>query len=319
MKKITALFAFFALSIALFFVACQKETNQKSETIQNTSVTAADRSAPGPYIEISGEPFRGKKWSAKHGVDPCTQGKGLCDVEINIGWDFGIIKSNGGNSYDIEFLQDIGAVAGEEFYGIDEDPLTLPFEIASYFGNQTMVMIPGNYYIQIDPAHPYGFVTVNCMETPLSSPSVWRPIGPITFEHFAFIGCVPHFGFCTDPYPWPSGPLGNLGANQAAGQVTLLDGRYVFCDLDGNSLSNEFINDIVNNPNFELSNNYVLPQNMLQELAVAAGVPVPANVVFDAGNYPVDVIGNPSPAAKIKIRISYDVVEKTITIKIIFK
>ncbi|MCC6462804.1 MAG: hypothetical protein IT260_20220 [Saprospiraceae bacterium] len=127
-----------------------------------------------------------------------------------------------------------------------------------------------------------------------------RPFGPFTFEMpGCFGGCVPSFGTCVDnPFSWPSIPYANLAGNQVAGQVSLLEGDQIFFDMAPSSLSPDFVQSIIENPVYHLSTPYSLPQALVDELYAEANLPAPQGVVFEAGDYPVEFIGNPTPGAQ---------------------
>ena len=147
-----------------------------------------------------------------------------------------------------------------------------------------------------------------------------RPFGPFTFEMpGCFGGCVPAFGTCVDnPFPWPFAQYSNLAGNQVAGQVSLLEGDKVLLEMDPSSLSPEMVQNIIENPVYQLSTPYSLPQALVDELYAEANLPAPQGVVFEAGGYPVEFIGTPSPGAQfLFIYWYYDLATHSIHIVIV--
>jgi hypothetical protein len=172
MKKITALFAFFALSIALFFVACQKETVNPSvqTTVKQTAGSeVTSRVAPGGCILTTG-PFNFRSQQAYIG---CVSGFGVCDDWFPYpGGPFGPLEGNQamGNSYidsDGAIVFDIdGSTISEGFWeSVAQNPvfsISSPYVVPQPFINDLyscsgmplpagpVVFHPGDYPVDID-------------------------------------------------------------------------------------------------------------------------------------------------------------------------
>lgn|SRR5690606_30144185 len=117
-------------------------------------------------INIEGELHRGKKWSKKNNVEPCTTSFGLCNVKVGIGGSVTLKKISlqlldvEGDFARISFLENVDAKEGDVFFSKDDDYFSLPQEIAEELGYASFTIIPDDYITLIDEEDPFGYVDI---------------------------------------------------------------------------------------------------------------------------------------------------------------
>ncbi len=126
---------------------------------------------------------RGRKWSKRNNVRPCSQSFGIClthvqrppNVEIQIpsfpdnsdpcvipGFPCPSSTVYKGILLKLKFLVPIKAKPGDIFYSSNDAPFPLPKEIAQRLGYKQVIIQPADYkYHSSIEGYPYGYVLVS--------------------------------------------------------------------------------------------------------------------------------------------------------------
>src|SRR5690554_251689 len=128
----------YLLLLVFVFLGCGNDDYQMSEESfsVNDSNMVFKPKLERISIDLNAELHRGKKWSRKNNVEPCTTSFGLCNVRVGIGASVGFKKIRihilelEGNFARISFLEDVGVNEEDIFYSIDDDYFSLPQEFS---------------------------------------------------------------------------------------------------------------------------------------------------------------------------------------------
>jgi hypothetical protein len=172
LKAFTKHTLFTALIVSLsFFTSCDND----SETFTEQSVEFNEKTDPDPKVTVTVgmRLHRGKKWSDKNGVAPCTESFGVCSVRVEgatievkqgkIDLRFKKSLAVGNATARITFLEDVNATEGKIFISSEDDDFMFPSDIAKLFGVTDLVILADDYVTHVDANHPYGYVDVECM------------------------------------------------------------------------------------------------------------------------------------------------------------
>ncbi|MEL6863091.1 MAG: hypothetical protein AAFP19_01675 [Bacteroidota bacterium] len=114
-------------------------------------------------------------------------------------------------------------------------------------------------------------------------------MGPFNFEDYAYVDCLPGFGFCAG-FPFPHEPFPMLDFNQANGEAYLGAGGSFNIEIDGSTFSQEFIDEISREDQFTISTDIEVSRDLLSEVFTCAGENPPSEAItIRAGDYPVQM------------------------------
>lgn len=134
----------------------------------------------------------------------------------------------------------------------------------------------------------------NSQEAFMAVPSTMLPTIPIFHEILTYNGtCESYFGFCSNPFPFPPDdfPFEVTQQNNVGLSNVYIDGNNAFTfEVKANTLGNVFADELVNNSTFTVSNDVVLPTDLVNQVYENNGMVSPTeNIVLPSGDYPVDV------------------------------
>lgn len=168
-KIILAIFIF-----AIIITSCNKEQVQSINEFTNytkTNQVKRNRQVAGPYIRITGKLHsyaKIKKGPNKGGDCGCEHCFGLCDFDVEVGWEANALvtipNSTTGRIYLIKNL-----LYKDDLFKVGSD-ITVPSELLSEMNYQNVTVLEGDYHfieheeiILVDGIYTlsYGYVDVN--------------------------------------------------------------------------------------------------------------------------------------------------------------
>lgn len=186
-KKISALLILmisFSFLITLIISCENEETEDNLHMIQsNQFITKND--GVGGSVGIGMKIHRGKKWSERRGVTPCTQGLGICSVKpenvsveykkVKITYDFtppptptpggpkSLNNRVANSTLKIVFEENVGVKQGDIFISSEDDDFEFTQDVLPLLGLNRLTVLADDYIVYVDNDNPYGYVVVNCI------------------------------------------------------------------------------------------------------------------------------------------------------------
>ena len=180
MKRIVKLSLLLVLLVlgTFVFIQCQKEEVVKQQDTNQVKEQYKPKNIP-VGVWVSGRLHRGGRWSEAHGVEPCTQSLGVCDVHggVFIGpFTIGLFKTTyspdsipfwiAPDERHTGIVNGIIAFGAEPpdmdriFYTAEEDPFIFPKEVSDAIGVNSLILLPGDYEVKFSDKYVYGYVNV---------------------------------------------------------------------------------------------------------------------------------------------------------------